>query len=70
MLHLPKWLTPIQFFVSLILQPYGHIGSLYSAKDNSNTLNIAENVNGNDVIETSINMMLFLCAFANESADE
>ena len=57
-------------FVALILQPYGHIGSLYSAKDNSNTLNIEENVNENDAIETSINMMLLLCVFANESADE
>ena len=70
MLHLPKWLTPIQICMALIFHPYSHIGVLYSAKDNSNMLNIAEHVNRNDTIETSINIILLLCAFANESADK
>ena len=67
---LPKSLAAVRAAVASLLRPADHSGSLYSADDIADALNIAANVDGSASISTKVDVTLLLRAFANDAADE
>ena len=66
----PKSLAAVRAAVASLLRPADHSGSLYSADDIADALNIAANVDGSASISTKVDVTLLLRAFANDTADE
>ena len=63
---LPKSLAAVRTAVSALIRSSDHAGSLYGGDDIATSLNIAANATS----DAGIDVMMFLCAFANEAMDE